>query len=194
LQFIDVAEDKWLEHSLMLDNLFKYCQEIEPKLWIYFLVFKNEDIIRKLVAIVGVDFYLLISDRQSSLQILTVNQQRSLLEQTPPKFIVETNMLILMLRQVQQIMEIVMKPRQQQQGPEQPGQQQQIPSGPLGQAGQQGQAQLPQLQQLPGEPQVPSGSSPQIQAQQQHQLPPTTAPGGVDVPLDLHRSFAGLSL
>jgi hypothetical protein len=63
MQFINVAEDKRLEHSLALDNLFKYCQEIEPKLWLYFMVIKNEDIIMRLIAIVGVDFYLLISDR-----------------------------------------------------------------------------------------------------------------------------------
>jgi hypothetical protein len=180
MQFINVAEDKWLEHSLMLDNLFKYCQEIEPKLWLYFLVMKNEDLIRKLIAIVGVDFYLqymLISDCSSSLQILTVNQQRSLLEQTPPKFIVETNMLMQMLRYVQQAMTDVMRPHQQQQphlqqqqqlsisndaqwemglvkptghrqqGPEQPGQQQQQQI-PSGPPGQAGQAGQVQQPQL----------------------------------------------
>jgi hypothetical protein len=113
-----------------------------------------------------------------------VNQQRSLLQQTPPKFIVETNMLIHMVGYIHQLMASVIKPHQQQQ-------QQQIPSGPLGQVGQPEQAQQPQLQQsqlVPGQPQVPSGSSLQIQAQQQHT---TTAPGGVDT---LHHSLAGLSL
>jgi hypothetical protein len=63
MQFINVPEDKRLEHSLVLDNLFKYCQEIDPKLWLYYLVIKNEDIIRRLIAVVGIYFYLLISDR-----------------------------------------------------------------------------------------------------------------------------------
>ncbi|KAF8072116.1 hypothetical protein FPV67DRAFT_1411823 [Lyophyllum atratum] len=80
---VDVPMDQRAEFNNLLQQLHHYAQEIDTKLPMYFYVLKSEDLIRKLIAI-----------------ILTVNQQRGMLNTPNPRYIVGLDILRNMMAQV----------------------------------------------------------------------------------------------
>jgi hypothetical protein len=51
-----VPDDQKREFNRMLEQLHRYVVDMEPSLALYFLLLKQEDVIRKLIAIVGLSF------------------------------------------------------------------------------------------------------------------------------------------
>lgn len=48
-----IPDEQRLEYNQLLEQVYKMTSDLDSKLHMYFVVFKNEDLLRKYVAIVG---------------------------------------------------------------------------------------------------------------------------------------------
>jgi hypothetical protein len=53
MRVVDIPLDQRIDYNNMVEQLHRFAQELDHKLPMYFIVLKNEDVIKKLIAIVG---------------------------------------------------------------------------------------------------------------------------------------------
>ncbi|KAF9234618.1 hypothetical protein BU15DRAFT_52406 [Melanogaster broomeanus] len=83
-----IPDEQRLEYNQLLEQVYKMTSDLDPKLHMYFAVFKNEDLLRKYVAIV-----------------MTVAKQRHLVSASSPQYIVTLITLRNMQLQIQKLNE-----------------------------------------------------------------------------------------
>ncbi|KIJ66757.1 hypothetical protein HYDPIDRAFT_108689 [Hydnomerulius pinastri MD-312] len=88
MQTQQIPDDQRLEYNQVLEQVFKMTSDLETKLHMYHAVFKNEDLLRKFVAIV-----------------MTVSKQRHLVSTGSPQYIVTLVTLRSMQMQIQKLNE-----------------------------------------------------------------------------------------
>jgi hypothetical protein len=100
---VNVRDDQRMDYNTLLEHVHRLAADVEPKLAMYCIILKREDVIHKLIAI-----------------ITTVQQQRSLLSSATPKYIVDLGALRDMAQQMRnasdmfsQILSAVMSNSQQ---------------------------------------------------------------------------------
>lgn len=52
MRTVDVPMEQRMEYNGLVDKLHQYAQEVDPKLPMYYLIIKQEEVLKKLIAIV----------------------------------------------------------------------------------------------------------------------------------------------